>query len=118
MRKLAPPFRGPLCLPAAIFFVAVLGSASTFFGQAPVRPGRAASGSRIGRPSQGQPGVSRTTADIMAVAGGTKERSHLYLKRELEIPGRRNRPQDPSAIPASRFPNDSTARLATATTNA
>ncbi len=48
--------------------------------------------------------MQKTTAEIMADPAASKPRQNQYLKRELEIPGRRNRPQDPNAPAASQWP--------------
>ena len=51
----------------------------------------------VGQTSIGQHGVSQRTGDIMANPAATAPRKNIYLKREFEIPGREQRPQDPAA---------------------
>src|SRR6185312_7319530 len=68
-----------------------------------------------GKPSAGGRGIQKTTSELMANPAADRPREHIYLKRELEIPGRRNRPQDPKALPVSHWPQKSAAsRSATA----
>ena len=50
-----------------------------------------------GEESVGDRAVERRTADIMADPAGHGPRKNVYIKREFEIPGRENRPQDPAA---------------------
>ena len=57
-----------------------------------------------GAMSVGERGVRRSTAEIMNSARMRPPRSQIYLKRELEIPGREDRPQHPNARPLSRWP--------------
>src|SRR5713101_4389161 len=70
-----------------------------------------------GEESVGERAVERRTADIMADPAAQAPRKNLYIKREFEIPGRENRPQDPGARfnpqtaprPARRFSATTTA---------
>src|SRR6266446_1831627 len=50
-----------------------------------------------GEESVGDRAVERRTADIMADPAAQGTRKNVYIKREFEIPGRENRPQDPAA---------------------
>src|ERR1700739_66346 len=54
-------------------------------------------GFTAGTPSAGERAISRTTAEIMAADAARGPRKNVFIKREFEIPGRRNRPQDPAA---------------------
>src|SRR5205823_11947736 len=54
-----------------------------------------------GESSIGERGVRKSTAEIMSDPAAHTARSHIYLKRELEIPGRENRPQHQDALPLS-----------------
>jgi hypothetical protein len=58
----------------------------------------------VGNPSAGERGIQKRTSEIMADPAARKVRERIYVKKELEIPGRRNRPQDSNAIAASQFP--------------
>jgi hypothetical protein len=55
------------------------------------------SGNTVGQPTVGQNALWQRTGDIMANLAATAPRKHIYLKPELEIPGRESRPQDPAA---------------------
>src|ERR1043166_8934405 len=50
-----------------------------------------------GQPEIGQVAVRHRTGDLMANPNASAPRKNLYTKRELEIPGRELRPQDPAA---------------------
>jgi Chitobiase/beta-hexosaminidase C-terminal domain len=90
-----------LRVPAAILFATFLTVGADVRGQAI----NAAHSERIpGQTWQGERGVAKTTAEIMSRAAMSKPRQIIYLKRELEIPGRENRPHDPNAQPVSRSP--------------
>ena len=65
----------------------------------------------IGRPFIGDLGIQRTTAQIIVESIAHTAPRHLYLKRELEIPWRKNRPQDPNAQFASQSPDGKTEQL-------
>src|SRR5580700_9658207 len=80
-----------LFIPALVAATVILGVVG--FGQ----PTSSNSGFTVGQPETGQKGISRTTADIMAADKATGPRQVTFTKREFEIPGRRNRPQDPNA---------------------
>src|SRR5579864_7975112 len=54
-----------------------------------------------GESAIGERGIQKSTAEIMNDPAAHTPRSHIYLKRELEIPGRENRPQHPDALPLS-----------------
>src|SRR5689334_2031641 len=57
-----------------------------------------------GKQSVGQHGVPRTTAEIMAQGRAAPSRKRHPFKRELEIPHRENRPQDPGAPMEAQWP--------------
>ncbi len=80
-----------LFIPALVAGTVILGVVG--FGQ----PTSSNSGFTVGKPETGQKGISRTTADIMAADKARGPRQFTFTKREFEIPGRRNRPQDPNA---------------------
>ena len=86
----------------------VVAGAITVAGQG-ARPSanKASVAQTVGKPSAGARGVQKTTGELMADPAASRPREHLYLKRELEIPGRRDRPQDPNALPVSRWPQKS-----------
>src|SRR3954464_3046161 len=67
-----------------------------------------------GQSTHGEVGVRKTNAEIMA-RSSNEPRRNIYLKRELEIPGRENRQQDKDAAASSRWPTHSAARVSTAT---
>src|SRR5260370_4351392 len=50
-----------------------------------------------GEESVGERAVERRTADIMADPAAHGPRKDVYIKRQFEIPGSENRPQDPGA---------------------
>ena len=54
-------------------------------------------GYTAGQPETGQMAVRHRTGDLMANPNASAPRKNLYTKRELEIPGRELRPQDPAA---------------------
>src|SRR5437588_1431897 len=54
-------------------------------------------GYTAGQPETGQVAVRHRTGDLMANPNASAPRKNLYTKRELEIPGRELRPQDPAA---------------------
>src|ERR1051325_3649913 len=51
----------------------------------------------VGQPVTGEKGISRTVSDLMADQAAAGPKQTTFTKREFEIPGRRNRPQDPAA---------------------
>jgi Chitobiase/beta-hexosaminidase C-terminal domain len=77
---------GGLC---ALFFLCVGAGSGQIAGPAPERI--------RGQESVGERAVERRTADIMADPAAQGPRKNVYIKREFEIPGRENRPQDPGA---------------------
>src|SRR5215468_10289362 len=81
-----------------LVLVPALVAASVFFGVGGFGqlPGRG-SGFTTGQPATGQPGVSRSTAEIMAEQTARGPRQFTFIKREFEIPGREHRQQDPAA---------------------
>jgi len=52
----------------------------------------------------GERGVHKTMGEIMADPAARKTRQQIRLKREFEIPGRDQRPQDPKSSPESQWP--------------
>ena len=110
MRKLSPPFPQSARLAFAILSAAVLSCDSRLLAQAPADSAQIAGRSS---PAQGGPALNRTTAEIMSTVANSPARTHIYVKREREIPGRRNRPQDPNAAAASHFPTQSAPRTST-----
>lgn len=58
--------------------------------------------------SVGERGINRTTAQIMADPRAGRQHNHYRFKREHEIPGRANRPQNPAAPSQSQWPARST----------
>src|SRR6266478_6275398 len=72
-----------------LFFLCVGAGSGQIAGPAP-EPIR-------GEESVGDRAVERRTADIMADPAAHGPRKNVYIKREFEIPGRENRPQDPAA---------------------
>jgi len=60
-----------------------------------------------GKQSVGHLGVARTTAEIMAHPQAGRPHKRYPFKRELEIPGRDKRPQNPAAPAQSKFPSKS-----------
>src|SRR4051794_40990692 len=97
MRKSPPPF----LLLLAILATGALSCDSSLLGQAAAIPVQSTGQSS---PGQGGPALHRTTAEIMSTISSLPPRQHIYLKREMELPGRRNRPQDPNAAVSSQFP--------------
>ncbi|MBV9618172.1 MAG: hypothetical protein JO201_03085, partial [Verrucomicrobia bacterium] len=77
-------------LVAGSVFLGVVG-----FGQPSRNEGAAAA--TLGSPSIGKPGISQSTADIMAAQAAQGPRKNVFTKREFEIPGREHRPQNPAA---------------------
>src|SRR5438552_5270938 len=77
---------GGLC---ALFFLCVSAGSGQIAGPAPERI--------RGQESVGERAVERRTADIMADPAAHGPRKNVYIKREFEIPGRENRPQDSGA---------------------
>src|SRR5438552_4092058 len=77
---------GGLC---ALFFLCVSAGSGQMAGPAPERI--------RGQESVGERAVERRTADIMADPAAHGPRKNVYIKREFEIPGRENRPQDSGA---------------------
>ena len=73
----------------ALFFLCVGAGSGQIAGPAPERI--------RGQESVGERAVERRTADIMADPAAQGPRKNVYIKREFEIPGRENRPQDPGA---------------------
>src|SRR3954469_19224957 len=71
-----------------------------------------------GQISTGARGISQTTAAIMAEAAKKAPRAVIYVKRELEVPGVKNRPQDPGAVFESRFPSQAKPPVAANTSSA
>ena len=61
-------------------------------------------GMTIGRPWAGERGLQKTTAEIMADPAASKPRAQFCVKGDREIPGRRNRPQNPGAMWNSQYP--------------
>src|ERR1700722_16948146 len=82
-----------LFVPALVAATVILGVVG--FGQP--TSSNSGSGYTVGQPEKGQPGVSRSTADIMAEDAARGPRKNTFIKREFEIPGREHRPQDPNA---------------------
>ncbi|MDT5272295.1 MAG: hypothetical protein QOH49_4481 [Acidobacteriota bacterium] len=86
-----------------------------------VGPGGVGRTEQIGVPTEGEPGVTQTTEEIMVSQANAPAISREpRLMREHELPGRQYLPQDPSARAVARTPT-STARVAvpdTAATNA
>src|SRR5260370_26224553 len=72
-----------------LFFLCVGAGSGQIAGPAPERI--------RGEESVGERAVERRTADIMADSAAQGPRKNVYIKREFEIPGRENRPQDPGA---------------------
>src|SRR6266576_2018839 len=72
-----------------LFFLCVGAGSGQIAGPAPERI--------RGEESVGDRAVERRTADIMADQAAHGPRKNVYIKREFEIPGRENRPQDPGA---------------------
>src|SRR5260370_11983068 len=72
-----------------LFFLCVGAGSGQIAGPAPERI--------RGEESVGERAVERRTADIMADPAAHGPRKNVYIKREFEIPGRENRPQDPGA---------------------
>ncbi len=72
-----------------LFFLCVGAGSGQIAGPAPERI--------RGEESVGARAVERRTADIMADPAALGPRKNVYIKREFEIPGRENRPQDPGA---------------------
>lgn len=61
----------------------------------------------VGVPTTGEPGVEKSTAEIMseqAIAPAVARRP--LVMAEHEIPGRKSRPQDPNALPVASTPVD------------
>ena len=81
-----------LFVPALVAATVILGVVG--FGQ----PTSSNSGFTVGKPSTGQKGISRTTADIMAADKAAEVRVNLLSpSASLRSPGVENRPQDPNA---------------------
>src|ERR1043166_6932286 len=78
-------------VPALVFATVILGVVG--FGQ----PATSNNGFTLGTPTTGAKGISRTNAEIMAVEKVREPRKNILIKHEFEIPGRRNRPQNPAA---------------------
>src|ERR1700719_1856536 len=72
-----------------LFFFCVGAGSGQIAGPAPERI--------RGEESVGARAVERITADIMADPAAQAPRKNVYIKREFQIPGRENRPQDPAA---------------------
>src|SRR6266571_269671 len=72
-------------------------AAFLFFNAGGIGQMPAGGANTIGQPSIGQSGIRQRTGDIMANPAATAPRKNIYLKREFEIPGREQRPQDPAA---------------------
>ncbi|HEV3394159.1 MAG TPA: hypothetical protein VG103_11705, partial [Chthoniobacterales bacterium] len=98
-----------LILPALVAGSVSLGVAG--FGQ----PSHNGGGATLGSPSIGKPGISQSTADIMAAQAAQGPRKNVFIKRELEIPGRRNRPQNPAARFDPQIPPGEARNISTAT---
>src|SRR3954452_3446230 len=62
-----------------------------------------------GQSHRGELGIRKSNAEIMA-RSSQEPRRNIYLKRELEIPGRENREQDSNAPAHSHWPSRSQAR--------
>lgn len=60
-----------------------------------------------GKRSVGHRGITRTTAEIMAHPQAERPQKRYRFKRELEIPDREKRPQNPAAPAQSRWPSRS-----------
>ena len=56
-----------------------------------------------GKQSFGARGIARTTAETMAQPAARRQHKHYRFKRERDIPGRKNRPQNPAAPAESRW---------------
>ncbi len=85
-------------LPALIAATVILGVVG--FGQ----PANNNNAYTLGTPATGQKGVSRTTADVMTEQAARGPKKYTFTKRELLIPGRANRPQNPAAKFDKQFP--------------
>lgn len=81
-------------------------------------PGGLSKSQEVGVPTEGEPGVTQTTEEIMVSQANAPAISREpRLMREHELPGRQYLPQDPNARAVARTPT-STARVATADTAA
>src|SRR5215472_16829813 len=69
-----------------------------------------------GAVSIGERAVRRSTAEIMSSSQARARRHEIYLKRELEIPGREGRPQHPAAKPSSHWPERTVATTSSGAT--
>jgi len=85
-------------LPALVAATVVLGVVG--FGQ----PATNNNAYTLGIPATCQKGISRTTADIMTAQAAKGPKKYTFTKRELLIPGRANRPQNPAAKFEKQFP--------------
>jgi hypothetical protein len=79
------------------FSIPALFAALLFFSGGGFGQMATSGGNTVGQTSIGQHGVSQRTGDVMGNPAATAPRKNIFLKRELEIPGREHRPQDPAA---------------------
>src|SRR6202011_4339733 len=75
-------------------------------------------GFTLGRPATGEQGINQRTSDIMTAQAARGPRKNTFIKRELEIPGRRNRPQAPAARFDRQIPPGEGRNISSATSTA
>src|SRR5207248_3546301 len=75
----------------------VIALASALIGAGGFGKPASSGGFTVGQPVAGEKGISRTVSDLMADQAASGPKKTTFIKREFEIPGRRNRPQDPAA---------------------
>jgi hypothetical protein len=89
-------------LMAGLVVLGAMGAVARTDGSAGI--GKENAGMTLGRPWTGERGLQKTTAQIMADPVASKPRAQFCLKGNREIPGRRNRAQNPNALSISQFP--------------